>query len=57
MPRAGSIIIIVFMGASATDLQVMFMSCIIESVDFIESIDSISRDEQDVPLTQYITNA
>ena len=30
---------------------------IIESVDFIESVDSISRDEQDVPLTQYITNA
>ena len=23
----------------------------------IESVDSISRDEQDVPLTQYITNA
>ena len=23
----------------------------------IESIDSISRDERDVPLTQYITNA
>ena len=23
----------------------------------VESIDSISRDEQDVPLTQYITNA
>ena len=26
-------------------------------VEIIESIDSISRDEQDVPLTQYITNA
>ena len=23
----------------------------------IESVDSISRDERDVPLTQYITNA
>ena len=31
---------------------------IIESVDsIIESVDSISRDERDVPLTQYITNA
>ena len=30
--------------------------CIIESV-VIESVDSISRDERDVPLTQYITNA
>ena len=29
---------------------------IIESV-VIESVDSISRDEWDVPLTQYITNA
>ena len=25
--------------------------------DIIESVDSISRDERDVPLTQYITNA
>ena len=34
------------------------MSYIIESVDsIIESVDSISRDELDVPLTQYITNA
>ena len=49
----------------ASDVKVMFIiiACIrtiiyiIESVDFIESIDSISRDEQDVPLTQYITNA
>ena len=34
--------------------------CIIESVDsisIIESVHSISRDERDVPLTQYITNA
>ena len=31
---------------------------IIESVDsIIESVDSISRDERDAPLTQYITNA
>ena len=31
---------------------------IIELVDsIIESVDSISRDERDVPLTQYITNA
>ena len=31
---------------------------IIELVDsIIESVDSISRDELDVPLTQYITNA
>ena len=31
---------------------------IIESVDsIIELVDSISRDELDVPLTQYITNA
>ena len=29
---------------------------ITESV-VIESVDSISRDERDVPLTQYITNA
>ena len=29
---------------------------IIESV-VIESVDSISRDERDVPLMQYITNA
>ena len=37
-----------------------FYHIIIESVDSIiilESIDSISRDELDVPLTQYITNA
>ena len=27
------------------------------AVDIIESIDSISRDEPDSPLTQYITNA
>ena len=27
------------------------------SLSIIESVDSISRDEQDVPLTQYITNA
>ena len=26
-------------------------------VTIIESVDSISRDERDVPLTQYITNA
>ena len=26
-------------------------------VGIIESVDSISRDERDVPLTQYITNA
>ena len=33
-------------------------ACIIVSVDsIIESVDSISRDERDVPLTQYITNA
>ena len=25
--------------------------------NIIESVDSISRDERDVPLTQYITNA
>ena len=31
-------------------------SLLIESV-YIESVDSISRDERDVPLTQYITNA
>ena len=31
---------------------------IIESINsIIESVDSISRDERDVPLTQYITNA
>ena len=28
-----------------------------KSLDIIESVDSISRDEQDVPLLQYITNA
>ena len=28
-----------------------------ESILIIESVDSISRDERDVPLTQYITNA
>ena len=32
-------------------VSVLFCSSIIESVD------SISRDERDVPLTQYITNA
>ena len=36
-------------------------SLLIESTDsmiyIIESVDSISRDERDVPLTQYITNA
>ena len=26
-------------------------------IGIIESVDSISRDERDVPLTQYITNA
>ena len=34
-------------------LFVHFLKCIY----IIESIDSISRDERDVPLTQYITNA
>ena len=28
-----------------------------EKIYIIESVDSISRDERDVPLTQYITNA
>ena len=35
---------------------IIIESVVIESV-VIESIDSISRDERDVPLTQYITNA
>ena len=29
----------------------------IQSINIIESLDSISSDERDVPLTQYITNA
>ena len=29
----------------------------ITALTLIESVDSISRDERDVPLTQYITNA
>ena len=32
-----------------------FFKCF--SLFIIESVDSISRDERDVPLTQYITNA
>ena len=30
---------------------------ILRSLYIIESVDSISRDERDAPLTQYITNA
>ena len=33
----------------------IYSTCIVTSI--IESVDSISRDERDVPLTQYITNA
>ena len=33
------------------------ISCIIIYIYIIESVDSISRDEPDSPLTQYITNA
>ena len=29
----------------------------LDTYSIIESVDSISRDERDVPLTQYITNA
>ena len=40
-------------------VYLLFDNCYItESVDsIIESVDSISRDERDIPLTQYITNA
>ena len=31
--------------------------CVHKQYIIIESVDSISRDERDVPLTQYITNA
>ena len=34
-----------------------YIRTIYHRVDIIESVDSISRDERDVPLTQYITNA
>ena len=30
---------------------------LVDCIHIIESVDSISRDERDVPLTQYITNA
>ena len=33
------------------------LKIIIAETYIIESVDSISRDERDVPLTQYITNA
>ena len=36
--------------------SIVIESIVIESV-VIESVDSISRDERDVPLTQYNTNA
>ena len=41
-------------------VSVLFCSSIPTFYSFIyiiESVDSISRDERDVPLTQYITNA
>ena len=46
-------------------VSVLFCSCIPTFCSFfkcfsffiIESVDSISREERDVPLTQYITNA
>ena len=34
----------------------LFLGALVIHV-IIESVDSISRDERDVPLTQYITNA
>ena len=37
------------------ECKVLFM--VLRNVYIIESVDSISRDERDVPLTQYITNA
>ena len=33
------------------------MGVVVRRYSIIESVDSISRDERDVPLTQYITNA
>ena len=52
----------IYLGSSC---MVMFIYCIrvfyvcvhALCLNIIESVDSISRDEQDVPLTQYITNA
>ena len=52
----------IFIGASLSEphlvrTMISLSVYIIESVDsIIESVDSISRDELDVPLTQYITN-
>ena len=40
-----------------TGLKVKLGELISIMHDIIESVDSISRDERDVPLTQYITNA
>ena len=50
-------------GTSCSSLLIESTDSMIESTDsmiyiyIIESVDSISRDERDVPLTQYITNA
>ena len=49
-------------GTSCSSLLIESTDSMIESTDsmiyiYIESVDSISRDERDVPLTQYITNA
>ena len=37
--------------------MVVATGCGFKEIYIIESVDSISRDERDVPLTQYITNA
>ena len=41
----------------ASDVKVMFIIITCIRTIIVESVDSISRDERDVPLTQYITNA
>ena len=49
-------------GESGSSLLIESIDCMIATIIIlciiiIESVDSISRDERDVPLTQYITNA
>ena len=44
-------------GASRSSLLIESTDSKTVTVTVLESVDSISRDERDAPLTQYITNA
>ena len=46
-----------YQGKKSSSIHVHVNNVSVTFIYIIESVDSISRDEQDVPLTQYITNA